>query len=131
MRSSEKHNPTLCKYISIGYNLKRIIASGMRNQRNQLVFDSKLVHPSEALRQAPSLQTDYKVAKEKNTVPSLSKRVWSASNPGELKLNVDGAIFSEQYRAEAGHVLRDDYGRVVVADTNLRSTRETLWRWNN
>lgn len=100
----------------------------MRNQRNQLVFESKLVHPSEALRQALSLQTDYKVAKEKNTVPGLSKRVWSASNPGELKLNVDGAIFSEQYRAGVGHVLRDDYGRVVVADTNLRSTRETLWR---
>lgn len=55
--------------------------------------------------------------------PSSSKKVWLAPNPGELKLNVDGVIFSDQNRTGVGCVLQDERGSVLMGATKREELR--------
>lgn len=91
------------------------IAWGLWLRRNKMIFDGKAMHPVEAINNVLSLQTDYKVTKDINHKPSLGRQLWIPLKMGSLKLNTNGAIFPEQYKAGIGYVLRDDQGQVCMA----------------
>ncbi|KAF5459270.1 hypothetical protein F2P56_023231, partial [Juglans regia] len=44
---------------------------------------------------------------------------WKPPPTGWLKLNVDGAIFSELHKAGVGVVLRDDAGKVILSASKV------------
>lgn len=50
-----------------------------------------------------------------------------APNLGEMKLKIDGATFSEQHRVGMGRVLKNDWGRVVMAASKLKRQQMTRW----
>lgn len=51
---------------------------------------------------------------------------WLQPNQGELKLNVDGAIFPDYNKAGVGCILRDEKGSAVMAATKLEEHSNDL-----
>lgn len=88
-----------------------------------MVFENKVVHPLSALRHALSVLSNYKIAREMKCKSSKVQKIWKAPDPGELKLNVDEAIFVERNKAGVGSVLRDAECRVIMAAT--KSEKQT------
>lgn len=73
-----------------------------------MAFENKLVHLEEATNEVISLETAHKDMNDSTKKSSLSRKSWTNPNPGALKLNVDGAIFSKQHSVGIWCVLRDD-----------------------
>lgn len=64
-------------------------------RRNQMVFKHKRISSKEANNQALAQLEDFKLSLHPNTRPVLHNRNWFAPEVNALKLNIDGAIFSE------------------------------------
>ncbi|KAG2717700.1 hypothetical protein I3760_03G188300 [Carya illinoinensis] len=90
-------------------------------RRNQMVHEGKTPAPTEVIEHAISL---LKLYQDMQTIPekkSYSQLQWKKPPPNGLKLNVDGAIFKEQYRAGVGIILRDTNGDVLLAASKKES----------
>lgn len=93
-----------------------LIAWGFWNRRNQMVFEMKVLHLS--------LYVGFKEPRGRRQEIKLPRiTAWTAPNIGELKLNVNGAIFPHEQKTGIGYVLRDGQGRVVMAASKCEEQR--------
>lgn len=84
------------------------IAWSQWHGHNQRIFESQLVHPHAAVHSPSCLFLDYKRLVRELPGSSICRKVWLAPKPGELKLNINGAIFPYQKHAWTGCVLQDE-----------------------
>lgn len=84
------------------------IAWSQWHGHNQRIFESQLVHPHAAVHSPSCLFLDYKRLVRELPGSSICRKVWLAPKPGELKLNINGAIFPYQKHAGTGCVLQDE-----------------------
>ncbi|XP_042958214.1 uncharacterized protein LOC122293826 [Carya illinoinensis] len=74
-----------------------------------------VLSPYQVAEHAVSLLKSYKVSHKQSRMQVKKFYRWKAPQPKMLKLNVDGAIFSELGRIGTGAILRDNLGRVLLA----------------
>ncbi|KAG7967769.1 hypothetical protein I3843_08G116200 [Carya illinoinensis] len=98
-----------------------VVAWGLWNRRNKFIYEDASLTINTAVNNALSLKQEYSKVQ---VFHGFDKRInhvvyWHAPPIGYLKLNVDGATFSDYFSAGVGIILRDHNGDVVVAASKV------------
>ncbi|XP_042959454.1 uncharacterized protein LOC122294624 [Carya illinoinensis] len=107
-------------------NLARFFcfAWGFWFRRNKLEFDHKILSPSHVISLSLGLLHSYKAVVIKSRMQARSHFSWKAPPVGVLKLNTDGAIFSDAHKAGIGAILCDSSGHVLMAVSKIELALE-------
>ncbi|XP_042964737.1 uncharacterized protein LOC122298961 [Carya illinoinensis] len=88
-------------------------------RRNKLEFDHKILSPSHVISHSLGLLHSYKTVVVKTRMQARTHFSWKAPPAGVLKLNIDGAIFSDAHKAGIGAILGDSIGQVLMAVSKI------------
>ncbi|KAG6667228.1 hypothetical protein CIPAW_01G086600 [Carya illinoinensis] len=90
-----------------------MMAWGFWYRCNQWMYEEQVLTPDQVLEHALSLYQENKAVAEALKLGQRYRCSWQPPPSSVLKLNVDGATFSDQCRSCIGVVLRDDKGHVL------------------
>ncbi|KAF5477659.1 hypothetical protein F2P56_004279, partial [Juglans regia] len=89
--------------------------------RNKWFHEQLTLFPQQVAAHASSLLKSYKGAQKLSRQQLRDVFKWEPPDPDMLKLNVDGAVFSQMGKAGMGAIVRNSVGSVLMAASILES----------
>ncbi|KAF5452055.1 hypothetical protein F2P56_027093 [Juglans regia] len=92
-----------------------LMAWDMWYRRNQKLYEDNVLSPEQVVDHALSLHQEHKTNAEEQKKGMKACCCWLPPPTGVLKLNIDEALFHDQYRLGVGMVLRDEHEKVIFS----------------
>ncbi|KAG6620210.1 hypothetical protein I3842_Q075500 [Carya illinoinensis] len=99
-----------------------LLAWGLWYRRNQSIYEGNILSTQQVMEHAFTLYQEHKATIEATKIKLKYKCQWQPPPEGVLKLNIDGALFSDQCKAGVGAVLRDKEGKIIFVASKSEPT---------